>query len=148
MSARTGLPRYQSLQPLYSLVERAEYEGELENLCSEQDVGVSSYFSLASGFLTGKYRSESDLEGRIRGPRVQKNLNEYGVRVVKTLEEVAEKHRTKPGAVALAWLLARPSVTAPIASATNLLQLEELISAAELTLDESDVDELNRASTP
>ena len=148
LSARTGLPRYQSLQPLYSLVERAEYEGELENLCSEQDVGVISYFSLASGFLTGKYRSESDLEGRIRGPRVQKYLNEYGFRVVKTLEEVAEKHGTKPGAVALAWLLARPSVTAPIASATNLLQLEELISAAELTLDESDIDELNRASTP
>ena len=148
LSTRDGLPRYQSLQPLYSLVERTEYEGEMEGLCSEENVGVISYYSLASGFLTGKYRSESDLEGRIRGPRVQKYLNEYGFRVIKTLEEVAEKHGTKPGCVALAWLLAQPSVTAPIASATNLSQLEELVSAAELKLDEGDIDELNHASTP
>ena len=148
VSSNDGLPRYQSLQPLYSLVERTAYEGETENLCAEENVGVISYYSLASGFLTGKYRSDSDMEGRIRGPRVQKYMNDYGFRVVKTLEKVAEKHDAKPGQVALAWLVARPSVTAPIASATNLVQLKELVSSVELKLDANDIDELDRASTP
>ena len=147
-SAKEGLPRYQSLQPLYSLVERREYEGEMEDLCSEENIGVISYFSLASGFLTGKYRSSSDVHGRTRGPAVQKYMNEDGFRVVEALDEVAEKHNAKPGQVALAWLMARPSVTAPIASATNLNQLEELVSAVDLILDPQDINKINEASTP
>ena len=147
-SAKEGLPRYQSLQPLYSLVERREYEGEMENLCSEENIGVISYFSLASGFLTGKYRSSSDVHGRARGPAVQKYMNEDGFRVVEALDEVAEKHSAKLGQVALAWLMARPSVTAPIASATNLDQLEELVSAADLILDPQDINKINEASSP
>ena len=147
-SAKEGLPRYQSLQPLYSLVERREYEGEMEDLCSEENIGVISYFSLASGFLTGKYRSSSDVHGRTRGPAVQKYMNEDGFRVVEALDEVAEKHNAKLGQVALAWLMARPSVTAPIASATNLDQLEELVSAANLILDPQDINKINEASAP
>jgi len=146
-SAKEGLPRYQSLQPLYSLVERREYEGEMEDLCSEENIGVISYFSLASGFLTGKYRSSSDVHGRTRGPAVQKYMNEDGFRVVEALDEVAEKHSAKLGQVALAWLMARPSVTAPIASATNLDQLEELVSAADLILDPQDISKINEASS-
>ena len=146
-SAKEGLPRYQSLQPLYSLVERREYEGEMEDLCSEENIGVISYFSLASGFLTGKYRSSSDVHGRTRGPAVQKYMNEDGFRVVEALDEVAEKHSAKLGQVALAWLMARPSVTAPIASATNLDQLEELVSAADLILDPQDINKINEASS-
>ena len=147
-SSKEGLPRYQSLQPLYSLVERREYEGEMEDLCSEENIGVISYFSLASGFLTGKYRSNSDVHGRTRGSAVQKYINEDGFRVVEALDEVAEKHNAKLGQVALAWLMARPSVTAPIASATNLNQLEELVSAADLLLDPQDINKINEASTP
>ena len=147
-SSDEGLPRYQSLQPLYSLVERSEYEREMEDLCIKENVGVISYFSLASGFLTGKYRSDSDLEGQTRGPHVQKYMNEDGFRVVKTLQEVAEKHNAKPGQAALAWLIARPSITAPIASATNLEQLEELVSAAELNLDAEDINKIDQASAP
>ena len=147
-SSDEGLPRYQSLQPLYNLVERSEYEREMEDLCIKENVGVISYFSLASGFLTGKYRSASDLEGQTRGPHVQKYMNEDGFRVVKTLQEVAEKHNAKPGQAALAWLIARPSITAPIASATNLEQLEELVSAAELNLDAEDINKIDQASAP
>ena len=147
-SSDEGFPRYQSLQPLYSLVERSEYEREMEDLCIKENVGVISYFSLASGFLTGKYRSDSDLEGQTRGPHVQKYMNEDGFRVVKTLQEVAEKHNAKPGQAALAWLIARPSITAPIASATNLEQLEELVSAAELNLDAEDINKIDQASAP
>jgi aryl-alcohol dehydrogenase-like predicted oxidoreductase len=147
-SSDEGFPRYQSLQPLYSLVERSEYEREMEDLCIKENVGVISYFSLASGFLTGKYRSASDVEGQTRGPHVQKYMNEDGFRVVKTLQEVAEKHNAKPGQAALAWLIARPSITAPIASATNLEQLEELVSAAELNLDAEDINKIGQASAP
>ena len=147
-SSNEGLPRYQSLQPLYSLVERSEYEGEMEDLCYEENIGVISYFSLASGFLTGKYRSNSDVHGRTRGPAVQKYINEDGFRVVEALDEVSEKHNAKLGQVALAWLMARPSVTAPIASATNLNQLEELVSAADLVLDPQDINKINEASAP
>ena len=112
-SDEQGLPRYQSLQPLYSLVERAAFEDELEAVCLERNVGVIGYYSLASGFLTGKYRSTDDLAGRTRGPRVEKYLNEAGYRVLDALDAVAEKHSAKLGQVALAWLIARPSVTSP-----------------------------------
>ena len=148
ISADKGLPRYQSLQPHYSLVERAEFEGPLEDLCLAEKVGVIGYYSLASGFLTGKYKSQSDTAGRARGSRVEKYLNDYGLGVVKALEEVAQRYEAKPGQIALAWLIARPSVTAPIASATNLEQLAELVEAAEIELDAELIQKIDEASKP
>jgi aryl-alcohol dehydrogenase-like predicted oxidoreductase len=148
ISSAKGLPRYQSLQPLYSLVERAEFEGPLESLCLAEKVGVIGYYSLASGFLTGKYRSKADTEGRARGAGASKYLNEYGLGVLKALDEVAARYEAKPGQIALAWLIARPSVTAPIASATNLEQLAELVEAAEIELDAESIQKLDAASKP
>jgi aryl-alcohol dehydrogenase-like predicted oxidoreductase len=146
ISTEKGLPRYQSLQPHYNLVERAEFEGPLEDLCLAENIGVIGYYSLASGFLTGKYRSRADVEGRARAPRVENYLNDYGFGVVKALEEVAKRYDAKPGQIALAWLIARPSVTAPIASATNLAQLSELIEAAEIELDAESIQKLDAVS--
>lgn len=148
ISTDKNLPRYQSLQPQYSLVERAELEGPLEDLCLAEKVGVIGYYSLASGFLTGKYRSRADMEGRTRGPRVEKYLNDYGFGVLKALDEVAKQYDAKPGQIALAWLIARPSVTAPIASATNLEQLAELVEAAEIELDAESIQKIDAASKP
>ena len=148
VSTDKGLPRYQSLQPQYSLVERGEFEGALEDLCLKEKIGVIGYYSIASGFLTGKYRSEADMEGRARGPRVQKYLNDYGFGVIAALDEVAKKHNAKPVQIAMAWLIARPSVTAPIASATNLDQLAELLKSAEVKLDAADIAKIDAASKP
>ena len=148
ISTAKGLPRYQSLQPLYSLVERQEFEGLLEELCLREKVGVIGYYSLASGFLTGKYRSRADMEGRARGARVEKYLNDYGFGVVAALDEVAKGYNAKPVQIALAWLMARPSVTAPIASATNLDQLAELLKSAEIQLDAAAIQQLDAASKP
>ena len=148
ISTDKGLPRYQSLQPQYSLVERAEFEGALEDLCLKEKVGVIGYYSLASGFLTGKYRSRADMEGQTRGPRVEKYLNDYGFGVVASLDEVAKRHDAKPGQIAMAWLMARPAVTAPIASATNLDQLAELMKSAEIRLDAADIQRIDAASKP
>nr|WP_294513692.1 aldo/keto reductase [uncultured Rhodopila sp.] len=148
VSSEKGLPRYQSLQPLYSLVERAEFEGPLEDLCLAETVGVIGYYSLASGFLTGKYRSKADIAGRTRGPRVEKYLNDYGFGVLQALDEVAKRYEAKPAQIALAWLIARPAVTAPIASATTLEQLAELVEAAEIDLDEDSIRKLDEASKP
>lgn len=148
VSTEKGLPRYQSLQPQYSLVERAEFEGPLEELCLREKIGVIGYYSLASGFLTGKYRSKADMEGRLRGARVEKYLNDYGFGVVAALDDVAKRYNVKPGQVAIAWLIARPSVTAPIASATNLDQLKELMGAAEVTLDAAAIQQIDAASKP
>lgn len=146
-SAKHGLPRYESLQPHYNLVERAHYEAGLEALCKEEGLGVIPYFSLAAGFLTGKYRSKDDLGKSPRGERsVAQYLNEQGLGVLAALDEVAARHKAKPAQVALAWLMARPSITAPIASATKLEQLEDLIGATELRLDAEDIERLNRAS--
>jgi len=146
ISWHKGLPRYESLQPHYNLYERAQFEDGLEAVCRENNLGVITYFSLASGFLTGKYRSEKDLENRIRGSRVQKYLNPRGFRILRALDEVAEEHNSTPAQVSLAWLLARPAVTAPIASATNLKQLDELIGATRLKLDTATIEKLDRAS--
>jgi len=146
VSAAKGLPRYQSLQPHYSLVERNEFEGALEELCLAETVGVIGYYSLASGFLTGKYRSAADAEGKMRGSRVQKYLNAYGFGVLKALDEVAKRYEAKPGQIAVAWLIARPSVTAPIVSATTLEQLAELVEAAEIELDEDSIAKIDAAS--
>jgi aryl-alcohol dehydrogenase-like predicted oxidoreductase len=148
VSSEKGLPRYQSLQPLYNLVERAEFEGPLEDVCLAEKVGVIGYYSLASGFLTGKYRSKADAAGRTRGPRVEKYLNDYGLGVLKALDEVAQRYEAKPGQIALAWLIARPSVTAPIASATNHEQLAELVEAAEIELDAESIQKIDEASKP
>ncbi|HEY9231816.1 MAG TPA: aldo/keto reductase, partial [Blastocatellia bacterium] len=114
--------------------------------CLEHGIGVISYYSLASGFLTGKYRSEADLSKSPRGKGVKSYLNERGFRILRALDEVAEAYGSTPARVALAWLIARPSITAPIASATNLEQLEDLIAATRLELDPSAVEKLNRAS--
>ena len=146
ISAEKGLPRYQSLQPHYSLVEREEFEGPLEALCLKEKIGVIGYYSLASGFLTGKYRSKSDMAGRARGGRVEKYLNDYGNRVLKALDDVAKRYDARPGQVAMAWLIARPSVTAPIASATNLDQLSELVKSAEIKLDAAAIQQIDEAS--
>ena len=118
----------------------------MEELCQQENVGVISYFSLASGFLTGKYRNEQDLSGRARGPAVQKYLNADGFRVISTLNEIAEQYDSKIGQVAVAWLMARPSVTAPIVSATNMEQLQELLDSAELSLGEENINKIDKAS--
>jgi aryl-alcohol dehydrogenase-like predicted oxidoreductase len=146
VSKQRGYPSYVSLQPQHNLVERADYETNLEPVCVANGIGVIPYFGLASGFLTGKYRSEADLSKSARGSRVQKYLNEHGLRVLSALDEVSKRHECTPARVALAWLIARPSITAPIASATNLDQLKELIAATKLKLDENSIEILNRAS--
>jgi aryl-alcohol dehydrogenase-like predicted oxidoreductase len=141
-----GFARYESLQPLYNLYDRAEYEAKLEPLCEEKGLGVIPYFSLASGFLTGKYRSEEDASKSARGQMVKKYLNERGFRIVSALDQVAKQYRSTSAKVSLAWLIERPSITAPIASATNLEQLKDLIEATELKLDDSSIELLNQAS--
>ena len=146
VSEQKGYPRYQSLQPFYNLYDRAEYETKLESLCLEKGLSVISYFSLASGFLTGKYRAEKDLAGSARGQRVGKYLNERGFRILEALDRVAKQRGSMPATVSLAWLMARPGITAPIASATNLEQLRDLVRAAELELDPSEIEMLNQAS--
>ena len=144
--SQKGLPRYQSLQPMYSLVERGSLEGALEDLCLAENVSVIGYYSLASGFLTGKYRTKADIAGRTRGSRVEKYLNDQGLGVIAALDEIADKHGAKPGQVAIAWLMARPSVCAPIASATNLAQLDELLKSVDVALDIGDIARLDAAS--
>jgi aryl-alcohol dehydrogenase-like predicted oxidoreductase len=145
-SEKYGYPKYQSLQPLYNLYDRADYEKELEPLCREKRLGVISFFSLASGFLSGKYRSEDDLANRARADMVKKYLNARGYRILEALDEVARRQNVTPVQAALAWLIARPTVTAPIASATNLDQLNQLIEAATLELDPSSTALLDEAS--
>jgi len=146
VSEQTGYPRYESLQPLFNLYDRIGYEKELEPLCREKGLGVISYFSLASGFLSGKYRSKDDLSNRARGSFVEKYLNERGFRIVEALDRVAQEHNMTPAQVAIAWLISHPSITAPIASATNLEQLNELIDATTIKLNPSVIDLLNQAS--
>jgi aryl-alcohol dehydrogenase-like predicted oxidoreductase len=143
---KAGLPAYQTLQPKYSLVERAEYEGPLETLCLREGLGVINYFPLAAGFLSGKYRSEKDVEGSARARWVTKYTNERGFRILNALDQVAKKYRATPATVSLAWLLARPSITAPIVSATNLEQLADLLRSVELALDPDSLELLNQAS--
>jgi aryl-alcohol dehydrogenase-like predicted oxidoreductase len=141
-----GYPGYQSLQPHYNLYDRADYETKLEPLCREKGLGVITYYSLASGFLTGKYRSEKDLSKSPRGQRVGKYLNERGRRILEALDRVAGQRGTSPAAVSLSWLIARPGITAPIASATNLDQLHELMAAPKLELSSSEIKLLTRES--
>ncbi len=146
VSRRTGHPAYQTLQPCYNLYDRARYEADLEPLCREKGLGVIAYFSLARGFLTGKYRSERDLSKSPRGAGVTKYLDARGMRILRALDEVAERYRSTPASVSLAWLIARPGITAPIASATSLAQLDELVAATRLDLDAESMTLLNGAS--
>jgi aryl-alcohol dehydrogenase-like predicted oxidoreductase len=148
ISREHGYPSYISLQPLYNLYERAEYEATLEPVCLANHIGVIPYFSLASGFLTGKYRSENDLSKSARGSRVKKYLDSRGFRILAALDDVAKRFNASPAQVALAWLIARPSITAPIASATSEEQVKDLVGATQLELDREAVDALNRASEP
>jgi aryl-alcohol dehydrogenase-like predicted oxidoreductase len=146
ISKENGLPGYQSLQPQYNLCERAGFEATLEPICRESGLGVIPYYSLASGFLTGKYRSEADLAKSPRGQNVKKYLNDRGFRILEALDEVAGRYSSTPARVAIAWLLAQPSVTAPIASATSVEQLDDLIEATRLELDGTAIERLNQAS--
>jgi aryl-alcohol dehydrogenase-like predicted oxidoreductase len=145
-SAREGLPRYDTLQPLYNLYDRAAFEGPLQELCIREDIAVITYFSLAAGFLTGKYRSEADYAKSARGPGMKKFLNDRGFRILDALDDVSARIGATPARVALAWLMARPGVTAAIASATSLDQFEELAAAMRLTLDADSVRRLDEAS--
>lgn len=146
VSREKGLASYQSLQPEYNLFDREKYETTLEPFIKEQSIGVISYFSLASGFLSGKYRSAADLEGSSRSSLVKKYLTERGMRILKVLDEVSAQYNTKPAAVALAWLIARPTITAPIVSATTVSQLKDLAQAATLQLSTETIDVLTSAS--
>lgn len=143
---RIGLPLYQSLQPEYNLYQRAKYEQAYEAIAEKHGLGVITYYSLASGFLTGKYRSEADLAQSARGAGVRKFMDERGMKILKALDEVAAAYHSTPAAVALAWVMVRPSVTAPIASATDMKQLDAMIRAAALTLDAASLAALNAAS--
>ncbi|MER9264803.1 aldo/keto reductase [Mesorhizobium sp. M0410] len=141
-----GLPRYEVLQPEYNLYDRSSFDGPLRDLCVAEDIGVITYFSLAKGFLSGKYRSESDLGKSPRGSGVKGYLNARGMRILSALDAVSARHSARPAEVALAWVMARPGVTAPIASATTLDQLDSLVRAASLQLGPDDIAELDKAS--
>ncbi|WP_210484257.1 aldo/keto reductase [Microvirga antarctica] len=146
VSAKHGLPRYESLQPKYNLYDREEFEGGLEAVCVENGLGVISYHSLGSGFLTGKYRAESDFGKSVRGTRMVNYLNERGRRILAALDEVAAAKSATPTQIALAWLMARKSVTAPIASATNVEQLGDLVAATRLSLAKESIETLDHAA--
>lgn len=146
VSREQGLPRYETLQPDYNLVDRAGYEADLEPLCRREGLGVIPYYSLAAGFLTGKYRTEADLSKSTRGSKVKSSyLNERGLRVLAAVDAVASDLKVGPAQVALAWLMARPGITAPIASATTPAQLDELVAAVRLELGPDAIEKLNAA---
>jgi len=145
LAAQKGLPRYGVLQPEYNLYDRAGFEGPLRDLCIAEEIGVITYFSLAKGFLSGKYRTQADLGQSARGGGVKAYLNPRGTRILAALDALAARYAAKPAEVALAWLIASPGVTAPIASATSLEQLESLIKAAALKLSAADMKALDAA---
>ena len=145
-AAAAGVPRYESLQPQYNLADRDKFEGPLQDLCVAEDVGVICYYGLASGFLTGKYRSEDDLAKSPRGRGVKRYLDTRGMRILSVLDAVASEAAATPAQVSLAWLMAQPGVTAPIASATSTAQLEELAGAARLRLEAAQIERLTHAS--
>ncbi|MCI1031099.1 MULTISPECIES: aldo/keto reductase [Raoultella] len=146
VARKGGLPAWQVLQPEYNLYHRSAFEGALCDLCISREIGVVTYYSLASGFLTGKYRQQADLAQSQRGGGIAKYLNPRGIRILDTLEEVAGQHNAKPAEVALAWLMSREGVTAPIASATSVAQVESFARAAGLTLNAAQLARLEIAS--
>jgi len=145
VARREKLPRYDVLQPEYNLYDRSGFEGPLQQLCIEEDIGVITYFALAKGFLSGKYRGKGDLGKSARGEDVGNYLNPRGDRILKALDAVAARHHAKPAEIALAWVMAQPGVTAPIASATSVEQMQSLARAAHLKLAAEDLAELTRA---
>ena len=147
VSKDNGLARYECLQPEYNLYEREHYETGLEPVCLENNVGVINYYSLASGFLTGKYRSEADLSKSARGGGIKKYLNHRGFKILNALDEVAAQYKATPASIALAWVLARPRITAPIASATSIKQLHETVAALDVKLTKEDIELLTNASS-
>jgi aryl-alcohol dehydrogenase-like predicted oxidoreductase len=146
ISEGRGWHRYESLQPNYNLYDRAGFERDAEAVCLDHGVSVIPYYALASGFLTGKYRSSADFKKSPRGEHMAERLNERGLRILAALDEVSAQLRATPAQVALAWLVARPSVTAPIASATSVAQLTELMKGVQLDLDSATVARLDDAS--
>ncbi|MDI7864545.1 aldo/keto reductase [Rhizobiaceae bacterium n13] len=145
VAAKTGLPRYDVVQPEYNLYTRDKFEGPLADLCVKEDIGVISYYALAAGFLSGKYRTTKDIEGAARAYRVGDYLNDKGLRILAALDKVAAESGARPAEVAIAWLIAKPAVTAPIASATNNSQLQSLTRAASLKLSADAIALLDRA---
>ena len=146
ISERWSYPSYISLQPQYNLYDRQDFEKDLEPFCLEKGIGVISYYSLASGFLSGKYRSAADVSKSTRGGKASSYLTERGLRILKALDDVAAQHHVSQATVALAWLIHRKSITAPIASATSVEQLQDLVKAAQLQLSAADIEVLNKAS--
>ncbi|WPQ65572.1 aldo/keto reductase [Chitinophaga sancti] len=146
LAEEKGLPRYQALQPHYNLVERANFETKYQPIAQQYGLSVMPYWSLAAGFLTGKYRSEEDLKKSVRGEGVRKYLDAKGIGVLNALDTVAANHNSKPATVALAWLLAQPTIAAPIVSATSQHQLDTLVAAPALQLDAEDLGLLDNAS--
>lgn len=146
VAAEKGLPRYQTFQPHYNLYDREGFESTTEPLCLGNSLGVIPYFSLASGFLTGKYRSKEDFGKSLRGGSMDKFLNDRGFKILAALDEVSKQLNTTPATVALAWLIHRPSITAPIVSATNLKQLESIIKAPELEITAHEIELLTQES--
>ncbi|WP_427913068.1 aldo/keto reductase [Ramlibacter sp. MMS24-I3-19] len=146
-STRMGLPRYETLQPLYNLYDRAVFEQDLQPLCVQEGVGVINFYALAAGFLTGKYRKAEDAGKSPRGAATTKKyLNDRGLRILAALDDVARQVGATPGQVAVAWVMAQPAVVAPIASATSLAQLKDLVQASQLRLDPQALARLNQAS--
>lgn len=146
-SKTLGIPRYEILQPLYSLIERQRFEQDYADICKRENLGVITYYALAAGFLTGKYRTAADTAGNAaRGGKVKNYLNERGLRILAALDDVATRHGATPAQVSLAWLLAQPLVTAPIVSATSLSQLQDILKAPSLKLSPDDIAVLDRAS--
>ncbi|MCD9615706.1 aldo/keto reductase [Chryseobacterium gleum] len=143
---KNNLPKYVALQPHYNLMEREGFEQNYAPLAEQFDLSVFPYWSLAAGFLTGKYRTEADLAKSARGEGVRKYLNDKGLEVLKALDQISAKHNTTQGTVSLAWLLSNPLITAPIVSATSASQLETVFNAPKLVLDQEDIDLLNNAS--
>ncbi|WP_435524702.1 aldo/keto reductase [Chryseobacterium indoltheticum] len=146
VAEKNNLPKYVALQPHYNLLEREKFESQYADLVKEYDLSVFTYWSLAAGFLTGKYRNEDDLKKSARGEGVRKYLNEKGLNVLKALDEISARLETTQASVALAWLLANPLVTAPIVSATSESQLKTLFAAPKLKLSSEDVELLNKVS--
>lgn len=146
ISKKNGLETYQTFQPEYNLYDREGYEKELEPICQENNIGVITYYSLASGFLTGKYRSQDDLSKSQRGGGVKKYLNDRGFKILDALDKVAKEYNTTPASVAIAWVIARPGIAAPIASATSVKQLHETTKALELDLHKDTIEMLTKAS--
>lgn len=146
VSKEHGLPRYETLQPLYNLYDRQDFEKKFAPVCRAEGIGVINYYSLASGFLTGKYRTEQDVSASPRQRSNRKYMTDRGFRILRTLDTVAARIGANPAQIAIAWLIAQPDVTAPIASATSVQQVEELIAAVRLSLDDEAIGLLNSAS--